>query len=514
MELSIDSANVSEGAAHRTGLLDFFVSFFVTGWILVAFMLSSREFEHWFVIPIYICGGMIGTDAVAWFRGKIGIFDPVGIVGLLGYHFFFLAPLLHVHWDYWMKYVSPIPGDWRPWLGGMAWLNLGGILIYRWVRNVQIRRPQAKNRDQLWQLNTKRFASVLGIALLVTGLLQIAVYASYGGLAGYMNTYSTRHADGGFEGMGLVFSISESFPILAFMGYAVYARASKRTRNWMEIGAVLLLFVVLKMFFGGFRGSRSNVIWGVFWAVVILHYWIRPITKKMILGGLAVLLVFMYAYGFYKSFGTEVLNEYRQADGSLAVLQEESGRSLQDPLLLDLARADIQAFILYRLSDPLMQQEYNYQYAEGRTYVGALSLAIPRQIWPDRPPTKVKAGTDLIFGSGAYAQGAVSSRVYGLAGEAMLNFGPIAAPLTFGVLGVVVGWVRRKSGDWIPNDARVLILPLLINLCFVVLVSDSDNIIFFTVKNGLVPFAVVALSSITSFRAPSANEVNAALSRR
>jgi hypothetical protein len=495
MELSIDTANVSLSSARRSGILDLGISSFVTGWIVVAFILSSREFEHWFIVPVYLCGSLIGTDVVAWFRGKISIFDPVGIVGLLGYHFFFFAPLLHVHWDYWMKYVSAIPGDWRPWLGGMAWLNLGGILIYRWVRNVQIRRPQAENHDQLWQLNTKRFASVLGIALLVTGLLQIAVYSSYGGLAGYMNTYSTRHADGGFEGMGLVFSISESFPILAFMGYAVYARGSKRTRNWMEIGAVLLLFVILKMFFGGFRGSRSNVIWGVFWAVVILHYWIRPITKKMILGGLAVLVVFMYIYGFYKSFGTDVLQEYRQADGSLAALQEESGRSLQDPLLLDLARADIQAFILYRLSDPLIQQEYQYEYAEGRTYLGALSLAIPRQVWPDRPPTKVKAGTELIYGSGSYDQGAESSRVYGLAGEAMLNFGPLAVPLCFIVLGGVVGRVRRLPSTWHTNDSRFLVFPLLVNLCFVVLVSDSDNLVFFLVKNGLVPFAVVWLAS-------------------
>src|SRR5690606_2332026 len=147
-------------------------------------------------------------------------------------------------------------------------------------------------------------------------------------------------------------------------------------------------------------------------------------------------------------FGTDVIQEYRQADGSLATLQEESGRSFQDPLLLDLARADIQAFIFYRLSDPLLQQEYEYEYADGRTYLGALSLAIPRQAWPDRPPTKVKAGTELIYGSGSYEQGAESSRVYGLAGEAMLNFGPVAVPLSFIVLGGIVGWVKRLPNAW------------------------------------------------------------------
>ena len=51
------------------------------------------------------------------FADTMGLFDPAAIIGLLGVHFFFLAPLLHVAWDSWvMPYVSPLR------TGGTGWV--------------------------------------------------------------------------------------------------------------------------------------------------------------------------------------------------------------------------------------------------------------------------------------------------------------------------------------------------------------------------------------------------------
>ena len=92
-------------AQHRSpaaGTSSLQLSFLFCVLTLAGFLLASEKVEHWFVIPVLLCGVIIGIDAIDWFRGRVGMFDPAGIIGLLGVYFFFLAPLLHVVWDVWL----------------------------------------------------------------------------------------------------------------------------------------------------------------------------------------------------------------------------------------------------------------------------------------------------------------------------------------------------------------------------------------------------------------------------
>jgi hypothetical protein len=474
--------------AHVTSIL---ISFYVCAWIVVGFVAASDRFLHWFVIPVLLCGVLIGSDAVEFFRGRLNVFDPVGILGLLGLHFFFLAPLLHVQWDYWMAYVIS-PPDWRDWLGGMACLNVLGLLAYRVSRNTVLRHRQKQSTQTVWRLDRQRFFIIVSLALLITGGLQIWVYAQYGGVLGYVRSYTERFTSGPvFRGMGWIFMISESFPILAMMLFTVCAKRKRFSKSWAILALALFAFFILKMLFGGLRGSRSNTIWGLFWAVGIVHFWMRPIAKKFIFVGCILLVLFMYLYGFYKGAGLDALRAFESAEAR-AELTLETGRSLEVAVLADLGRSDVQAFLLHRLSTP----GSDYEYAWGRTYLGAAAILIPRAVWPNRPPDKVKEGTEVQYGMGSYIPGIwVSSRVYGLAGEATLNFGPIAVPFAYLILGFIVGRVSHFVTALEPADSRLILLPFLVNLCFVILVSDSDNVLFFLIKNGAVPFAVLALSS-------------------
>ena len=68
-----------------------------------------------------------------------------------------------------------------------------------------------------------------------------------------------------------------------------------------------------------------------------------------------------------------------------------------------------------------------------------------------------------------------ASRVYGLIGEAMLNFGPVIAPLSFVTLGVLVGLIRRWYYNLHPDDVFRLWIPFLVTFCVTYIVSDSDN---------------------------------------
>jgi len=363
-------------------------------------------------------------------------------------------------------------------------------LFYRTSRNFYSKHFKDKSEKSYWRLDKRRFVPITGIALIVTGILQAWLYVQQGGILGYINTFtSTGKA---FEGMGWLFVISESFPIIAMIGFAVYASKRKGMQSWLILLIVLAVFFILQMFFGGFRGSRSNTVWALFWAVGIINFWIRPVSRKLIFVGLTALVLFMYIYGFYKTAGLEALNLSEGPDYRLE-LEQHTGRTFEGLLLGDLGRSDVQAFLLYRLTD----QESDYNYALGRTYLGAAVLLIPKSVWADRPDTKIKEGTEALRGAGSYIPGVEkASNVYGLAGETMLNFGLFLVPFAFIILGVAVSIVRHYISVWAPTDARLLLVPLIVNLCFTILTSDSDNLLFFVIKSGFIPFLVIMLSSI------------------
>ena len=380
---------------------------------LTGFLLASEKVAHWFVIPVFVCGVIIGVDAFDWFRGRVGMFDPAGIIGLLGVHFFFLAPLLHVVWDVWLPYVVP-PRDWRDWLGGMASINAVGLLMYRYARErASMLGPRSTTRA-FWQVDRRRLLLAAICGMLLSGALQCWVYARSGGVLGFVEAYSDSigkaDSEHSLKGWGWIFVVSESFPVLAMILFAVWSSRSVAARSWLMIVAVLFGYFLLRIFFGGLLGSRSNTVFALFWAAGIVHFWIRPITRGFVFAGLGFLVLFMHLYGFYKALGAEALAAFEE--GSLN--ETNNPRSFQGMLLGDLGRADVHAFLLHRLWKP----DSDYQYAWGRTYLGSIALLVPASIWPDRPPIKTKEGTDAEFGAGTYDEGQWIRRTFtGLPGR-------------------------------------------------------------------------------------------------
>ena len=472
----------------------FFISFFISILIVAEFLPRSDQFFDWFVIPVTLSGILIGIDAVDWFRGRLNIFDRVGILGLLGFHFFFLAPLLHVRWDYWLEPWFTPPSDWRPWLGYMAILNFFGICMYRLSRSPGIlNKKKQLNQKKIWIIDQKRFPIFLSIALLISAVLQVFTCQKFGGVIIYINAATSTDTESDkFQGMGILFIVSESFPILALIGFAIYAQKYKRLRSLPVLIGVLMIFFVLQMFFGGLRGSRANTIWAFLWALGIIHFWLRQVSKKEIAVGLVFLVFFMYFYGFFKDRGVEGLQNAVQENSSGA--EQESGRTWKGLLLADLGRSEVQAFVLYRI----VRHNSDYEYAWGRTYFAATTLMIASAILPNKPNNKSMEGTEVMSGKGSYNPKepgrCVSSKVYGLAGETMLNFDPLPVPFTFIILGIIVGRVKRYIVTWDSSDIRLLLLPMMVNFCFMVLISDLDNDIFFLFKKGF-PGLVLGISS-------------------
>lgn len=72
-----------------------------------------------------------------------------------------------------------------------------------------------------------------------------------------------------------------------------------------------------------------------------------------------------------------------------------------------------------------------------------------------------------------------------------MNFGAIGLIVAYFVYGFAVGLFWKKVESLSRGDCRWLFVPLLSVFFILGLTSDSDNIVFFLVKNCTLPVAVV-----------------------
>jgi hypothetical protein len=468
------------------------------GTIVLLSIAWSRAVFHWFLLPVATCGILAGVDVVRWLRGKLDVFDPKTVIGCLAFYGFFVAPILHAAWDiYGVGNEMLLWGDWRPWLGAMACLNALGLIAYRCAQNWIFNRtaPSAIR----WQIDRKKFYPVFALAL-TSSVAGVATYLwELGGISGVVEAYENNQE--AFVGKGWLLVFAWPLAVLSFI-VIVYAWTDRHAthRPHLTTGVILVsVFGIGHFLLLGWYGSRATTIWALFWMAGIVHYRFRKLSRKMVAVGLISLVVFMYFYGFYKEQKRASFEILR----SPALWLEPPGyqRDLKHLLLGDLARADSNALILHNL----IKDPSDYDYRWGLTYAGAFCILIPRNIWPDRPEFKVDAGTEAQQGKATPWR---SSQVYGLSGEALLNFGPIGVVPMFAILGGALGWYRRKLTNWDPLDTRMFLAPLFTILFATALTGDSDNLIFAAVMEGALVTAAVFAAS-TGFPAADPARTNA-----
>jgi hypothetical protein len=449
--------------------------------VVLAFVLLVPELRHWMIFPVAACGALVAPDLYDWASGELDVLDPQAVIALVGTHFFVLAPLLHVTLDAWPRYLEPVE-DWRQALGTMAALNLAGLLLYRVVLAI----PDRARRTPVARLDRRRFQT-LGWAVVLTSLTTfVALVVAFGGPANYVATLTSLDKD--LAGYGPVFLASSCFPLVVFVLVLLRGRAVLRRRPFLLI-VLVIAFALLQFVVAGLHGSRSSVIWPVLIAIGACHLLVTPLRRRALVIALIAIGGFMYLYGFYKSAGAEALDIFT-GNRSVDELSGETGRDIPLLLLGDLARADIQALTLDR---ELMRPDLT---GGGVTYLGDLLFLVARDVRPD-VPDKVAVGTDLLYGSGAYDSGTRSSQIYGLAGEATLNFGPVGAVLSFIPLALVVRAARSRYRSALlpdaPVDQRLLasVLPIVVVL---VLTADLDNLLWWAVNDVVVFICLVLLS--------------------
>lgn len=458
--------------------LNILVSCGVSALLMCGFIALRVEYVGWSLLPILLCGCLSGIDMTAYLRGKLDTFDPLGVLGTYSYYFFFLAPLLTLLTDYHTRFLPEVI-DRPTWIGWLSTINAFGLFLYLASRRLfPVTQP-----GTVWLVRRRSFFTAISVALPITFACQLLIFVQFGGILGFMQAFSNE-ADS-FSGMGYLFLFAETFPIVLAMAVLVWKRSALRSCSWGVLAFLVSCFFLLKFVCGGLRGSRSLTVWAIFWIMGAIHVWIRPVPRKVLAIGFIFIILFMYIYGFYKDVGLDALELIYNPSG-VSTLEQNSGRTISAVLLGDMARADVQAVLLNRITTAT-----DFQYAYGRTYLEAFDFLIPNSLWPDRPEGKVQAGTEALFGRGVYdRQNSRASYVYGLAGEGMLNFPIIFVPLVFVPLAFVVSKFRSlllANGD----DLRLLILPILAYCSILLLTGDLDNVLFAYLSIAVVPFVLV-----------------------
>jgi hypothetical protein len=430
-----------------------------------------------------MCGVLAGVDVVRWVRGRVDLFDPKAVIAFLSFYGFFITPILHVVWDrFGVNNDLPLSGDWRPWLGAMAALNAASLLMYRLAHNYAFNR--ATRSTFRWEIQAKRFHFFFSLALASSLAGVYAFFFRLNGIPGMLQSFEENLQAYTGKGWLLVFAWPLSvlcFIILIFM----WTNNELRSRRPVSVGILLVCaFGVSQFILMGWYGSRSATIWALFWMAGIIHYRIDRLPRKMVAAGIIFLIAFMYFYGFYKEQGRTA---FGILDSPSAWLQPTGyQRDIKFLLLEDLARADSNAYLLYNLTK--FPKDYDYRW--GLTYIGAPTFLVPKALWPSRPNYKTDAGTEATLGK---SSSLYSTRVYGITGEALLNFGPWGVLPMFVLYGACLGWYRRKLTSWSCSDARLFLAPLVTILFATAFVSDSDNLFYlFAVDGSLISVAFVA----------------------
>lgn len=482
--LSIHDARFTSDAIRRSSRGDYAVAAACVAVLSLLFMWRSKPVTHWFLLPVIACGILAGVDVVRWLRGRLDLFDPKTIIACLAFYGFFLAPLLHVLWNTYGEGDLTLFGDWRTWLGGMACLNASGLLVYRFAHDRAF--GAAVPPSIPWEINRKKFYPLFATAL-ICSTFGLAVFLwQLEGISGLIEAYEENQV--AFVGKGWLLVLAWPLAVLSFIVVVfTLTDRQRKARRHLTTGMLLLSaagighFLIL-----GWYGSRIATVAALFWMAGLVHYRFRKFPRVMMAIGVISLIAFAYFYGFYKERGRVGFEILRTP--AMWLQPRGYDRDFKYLLLGDLARADSNALILHNL----VKDPGDYHYRWGLTYAAALTILIPRYFWPDRPYYRVDAGSEALLGKSARN---LSSRLYGLSGEALLNFGPFGVAPIFGVYGALLGYYRRKLQGWHRLDARMLLAPFFTLMFVEALLCDSDVLVFFAATQGaLISFFVFAAS--------------------
>ncbi len=513
------------------------------------------QLRHWFMVPTTMCGIICLAFVLTLALRRSELFtDPVFLVSALGYFDTYLAPILHVHWGYKIIALPIQPDDYRPWLGRLACIYLIGIGIIAFVFLAVLRRWGRRANTTEWVIDRKRLLSFGFSAILLSIGAQTYAYWRMGGVSEYMSKVVSLAGRESWTNMGWLLVIAESLPLMVVLLIAGLQRQWSKRTSVLLLSLGWITFLVMQTFFGGLRGSRSNLVVNCFFAIGIAYQVFGPISTRFLLCLCVYLGAYSYVYGYLKDFSISdirgVIAKQQHSDSlvspstpmpiPVAPPQAISPLSRSDtprqapssaaqstvnpaiipngaPLSLSrLAKVTQGVNTLEKASAELTQRSGRtlhvllladfsrsdvlsfvlQQFASGRSFdfaYGRSYLGTLNLLVP-RAVSPHRLPTKVKW-TAEMEKSDRSFRIYGPLGEAMLNFGYAGIPIAFSFMGLMLGTVAALSRRLRPTDARRLLIPGLIITSVCGMIQDSDNILYFAVQFLFIPTAVIFLSS-------------------
>ena len=474
-------------ASHSKADPAILLSVIVVPSIACVFMATVPEVRHWFVLPVTLCGILVCPDAIRWLSGKYRVFDLYGLFGVFGVLFFFLNPLMQMYFGHTLEYARyTLPSDFRPWLGLMGVINFFGLLMFFAARTYFDRKSLALR--EVWVIDPARFRIVLPIAIAIAFAALLGFWSYTGGIFGAASFETFIETDN-YRGTGPLRTFSDSFAILLFLYLFMERFTSRKHMSLHILFGIIVVIIPIHFLVTGLRGSRADFLVGFAPIVIAIHYRRLRITRLMILLGVIGILVYGSVMGVYKIYRTDMLHMVQSWDDFKA-LRDETSRTWYDVLLRDFGRSDVQALLCQRA---LSNNDYSYSY--GETYIAAICMPIPVSLRPDIK-TRVVKGTEMLHGYYDKKRKIISPLVYGISGEAILNFGIWAAPFPFLVMAYFFSLYRRFWNALPWYDVRLIMLAFILRYVVFAVMMDSDILTAGIVKNAFFPCLALWLASV------------------
>lgn len=442
-------------------------------------------------IPILLCGEIATAQLVKVIKQKDFMFNVYFYVWVFTIISTFIAPCINLYHDEWVSYW-PRPNSWVPYAFWTSLMYLVGIII--WSSMLREEEKPIKPSHRVLKPNWK---FVLIVFMLISLAAQLYVYYLAGGILGYMMRF-TDEADA-FEGMGLFFILSESFPYI-FLLY-ILLNSKKRLKRFQFFLLILTLFIIT-MFFGGLRGSRSNTILFMVIAVIMLNIFLYRIKTSDIVVLLIAFFVFMYVGRLYKDYGVNMIYEE-----SAASLSGSSMNSTESVITGDLSRYSVNAYQLFLMREnPKHGIHSSFQKAHGQTYLWGFLTFVPGGkviINKYHLQSRTYFATALFFGNQPNRK---NTRILGPMGEWFINFGYFTFFVPYLILGYLFRYFRNITKCLPKNDVMFLVVPSFLTWLPQLVLADFSNIMFFFVKRVFIIWLILRLITKKSISLENNNQ--------
>lgn len=388
--------------------------------------------------------------------------------------YFLIAPILHIYNDFYAADLFFY--DFKAAIQSLNIINIIGIFFiilgFLFAQKINLNFSN-QNKSMNWKLLYK-----------ISFLYFIFSFLYFFYLVLTTNIFYTE-AKTELEASSLIqYMILESTPIIVAWGIIAYLKNYDKK----DFLLYFLIFTLLTILFAGLRGSRVTIIFNIINFLLLYSFLIRKIDIKTFIPLLVLGVIFNTVYSNYKYAGLEGVKNYFSTGEKSKYISSKENENLHF-LLGDLARSDVQAKIIENIE----YDQYKPSYMP-ETYIKAIALILPDKLNIENFESKRILGTEALYGfkgNDDYS----SSRIYGLLGESLINFGFWSLAFSFFIYGVIHSFCL-KGILLVRNNKYILFLPLLFFMPIYFLFYDLDNIIFQLLKNWLIPLFLFILYSL------------------